>query len=382
MKKERDWIDYANLASNVAQNLQLIRANQTLAGLERVSAERAVREQEQRDQERQLDRLREHVSQIADDVASLKEHLHENPSAALTLALQIKDLLEKHNVTTASFRQWEDKDRLKDVQRGLESVLEESTGLLTDSQKEEAVKCATYLTERDALDQLIGLQRKKEVFDLGRQQFEKKLAAKKIELINLKREQVSIRLPFWQRVCTLIGGLGLAFSAAWLLGLFMSQPLDTGDFASPKPTPVGPPLSVPGWMTSVVFVTSLILSGMALTARPRLHQRELAKQAESLEIETAKLQTELDRFTQNSPIIRQQALELELGLPDFQRRAEQIEIQRGELSQSRATQQRWDKLIAMFGAERAAENYETMKREREAFIQSIFGGSETKSPYV
>src|SRR6185437_14641239 len=159
----------------------------------------------------------------------------------------------------------------------------------------------------------------KEVFDLGRQQFEKKLDAKKIKLTNLKREQVSIRLPFWQRTCTLIGGLGLAFSAAWLLELFMSQPLDTGDFAAPKPTPVGPPLSVPGWVTSVVFVTSLILGGMALTSRPRLHRRELAKQAESLEIEIAKLQTELDRYTQNSPIICQHALEVELGLPDFHR---------------------------------------------------------------
>jgi hypothetical protein len=168
MKKERDWIDYANLASNVAQNLQLSRANQTLAGLERVTVERAVREQEQRDQDRRLDRLREHVSQIADDVASLQEHLRENPCAALALGLQIKSLLEKHNVTTASFRQWEDKDRLKDVQKGLESVCEQSTALLTDPQKEDAVKCATYLAERDALNQLIGLQRKKEAFDSGR----------------------------------------------------------------------------------------------------------------------------------------------------------------------------------------------------------------------
>ena len=221
MKKERDWIDFANLASNVTQNLQLRQANQTLAGLERVAAEQVIRGQEQRDQERQLDRLREHVSQIADDVASLQEHLRENPSAALALGLQIKGLLEKHYVTTASFRAWEDKDRLKDVQKGLESVCEQSTALLTDSQREDAARCAAYLAERDSLNQLIGLQRKKEVFNLGRQQFEKQLAAKQSELPKIQKELSNIRLPFWQRVCTVVGGLGLAFSIAWLLGLFM-----------------------------------------------------------------------------------------------------------------------------------------------------------------
>src|SRR6185312_5808494 len=120
MKKERDWIDYANLASNVAQNLQLRQANQTLEGLERVAAERAVRELEQRDQERQLDRLREYISQIADDVVGLQKHLRENPRAALALGLQIQGLLEKHSITTASFRDWQDKDRLKLVVKGLE----------------------------------------------------------------------------------------------------------------------------------------------------------------------------------------------------------------------------------------------------------------------
>jgi hypothetical protein len=35
MARKRDWVDYTNLASNVAQNFQLHHVNHTLAGRER-----------------------------------------------------------------------------------------------------------------------------------------------------------------------------------------------------------------------------------------------------------------------------------------------------------------------------------------------------------
>jgi DNA segregation ATPase FtsK/SpoIIIE-like protein len=100
----------------------------------------------------------------------------------------------------------------------------------------------------------------------------------------------------------------------------------------------------------------------------------VTKQIQTLETEIAKLQAELERYDLNSPIKRQQYLEL--GLPDFKRIGEQIGIERGELSQSRATHQRWEELTAMFGVDRSAEQYEAMKREREEFNETIFGESE------
>jgi hypothetical protein len=365
MKKERNWVDYANLASSVAQNFQLRHANETLEGLERVATERANREERQRDQERHLDRLREHISQIAEEVVSLQEHLRENPCAALALGLQIKGLLEKHSVTTASFKAWEDKDRLRDAQKRLESVCEQSMALLTDPQREDAVRCATYLAECDALDQLIGVQRRKEVFDLGRLQFEKQLATKQGELATLKSRQTG--LASWMIACFTVGGLGLVFCCYCVAQLALN------DFTLGQ----GVGIAVPGFVVALVFFGSGAIISFPLFTPAWTRQRELARKTKALEIDIAKLKAELDRYDQNSPIISQQSLELELGLPDFHRFAEQIEIERGELSQLRATQQRWDELIAMFGADRSAEQYEVMKREREAFIQTIFGGSKT-----
>lgn len=377
MAKDRDWIDYANLAANLTQNLQLRRANQTLEGLQHVAAERAIREQEQRDQERQLDRLRERISQIGDDVGSLREHLGENPRAALALGLQIKGLLEKHDVTTASFSAWDDKDRLKQIIKGLEIVCEQAAALLTAQQREEAAKCAKYLAEGDGLIQLISLQRRKEVFDLGRQQFEKKLAVKQSELTKLKAEQASIRLPAWQRVCTVVGGLGLAFSGVWLLGVLMSEPLDAGGFEwSPKPAPVEPPFSVPGAVTFVIFIVSVALTVVALSATARISQKKLIKQIKSLKAEIANAEAEMSRYDQGSPI-RPKSLD-PFGR-DHQRERERIMMERGEPSQDWATRERMDELRGIYDGDRSSEQYEAMKRGRDAFIESVFGSTESSN---
>jgi hypothetical protein len=242
MAKERDWIGYANLASNVTQNFQLGHANRTLEGLERAATERRLDEQQQRLKEEGENRLREHIFQIDDNVDGLQRHLRERPCAALALALEMGGILEKNNVSTASFREWEDKVRMKKVLQGLEDVRIKSTALLTAAERGNAEKCAKYRIEMPDLDQLISVQSEKEKF---------------------------------QR---------------------------TGQ----KP---------PG--------------------------------------------------VYNDPVVR-----------DFVRRIEKIEIQRGDLSQDWATPARFEELYAMFGGDLPSEAYESMKKEREAFIKKILGTSD------
>jgi hypothetical protein len=282
------------------------------------------------------------------------------------LSLQIKGLLEKNNVTTASFRGWEDKDRLKTVTRGLEVVCEQSTALLSEQQREDAAKCAKYLAERDALDQLIGLQRKKEVFDMGRRQFEKQVIAKRSELTHRRTDHANILVPVWQRICFVMGGLAFALGVVWLLVFCITTVSETAK----------PLLPVPDVR---MFLLLLFSIGMVLIAQftsAGARRTRLTRLAKALETEIANAEGALSRYDEGSPIKRRPATSGTYAHPsgrDYERERERIMIERGDLAQDWATQDRMDELHAMFGGDLSSEACEAVKRERDAFIEKVFG---------
>lgn len=378
MAKERDWVDYANLASNVTQNFQLRHTNQTLEGLERAATERALGEQQNRLADEHEARLREHVFQLADNVEGLQRHLHELPCAALALGIQIKGMLKKNNVTTASFRAWEDKDRLKKVVKGLDDVCEKSTARLTESQREDAEKCAKYLTERDALDQLSSIQNAKEKFERERTKLKESLniSGKQIEIEKLKVELSHVHSAPWEVWCFLLGLLGLIFSMCWFLVYISSTPpgyyvdLAEGTIATP-------PMNIPSGLALLIFLASLVACVLPVFSPANQRRVQLTSRIKVLEAEVASATAELNQFDSKSPI-RQNPAELcnDPTTRDFMRRIEAIAIQRGDLSQEWVTQARLEELYAMFGGDLPSEAYEQMKREWEAFINKIFGKSD------
>jgi len=383
MAKERDWIGYANLASNLTQNMQLRHANQTLEELHRAATASALNEQEARQTDEHEARLREHVFQLADNVEGLHRHLHELPCAALVLALEIEAILEKNNVSTASFRAWEDKDRLKKVVKGLEDVREKASALLEIDGKEKAARCVKYHAEMPALDQLISVQSKKEKFQREREKLESSLDTDRkrveIEIAKLKSEQSGIQLPAWARACFAVGGLGVAFSAFWFVVYVMSASMSDPnmDTVPQQSLPVFILLSAPGGVVLAVFVLSVAAIVAAFLEPANRRHAELAGKITSLNAEIASAKAELAQFDLKSPI-RQNPTGIYADPcgRNYEREREEIAIQRGDPSPEWATQTRLEELYAMFGNDLPSEAYAKIKRERVAFINKVFGKSD------
>jgi hypothetical protein len=346
MAKERDWIGYANLASNVTQNVQLRHVNRMLEGLERAATERALDEKQQRLKEEGENRLRDYISEIDDNVSGLQRHLRERPRAALALARGMEGILERNNVSTASFHKWEDKDRVKRVLEGLQNVREQSAALLTAGEQEDAEKCAKYLVEMPALDQLVSVQSDKEKFQRERARVKGGLnvSGKQIEVEKLKLEMSRVQGSSWEGYCHLIGGLGLAFCVFWFVDYLSSpSPSDLIGLAV-KVTPSNP-LHVPSGVALAVFLISVVVFSLPFFSHASRRQIALTKRMQTLGTEVTSAKAELSRFDSESSI--------------------------GEAM--------LEGLHGVFGSNQSSEAYEQMKREREAFIKKILGTSDAVS---
>ena len=179
MAKERTWIDYANLGSNIVQNLQLCHVNQTLAEQSRLD------QMERWDNERE-DRLRETVFQLDNHIEGLLRHLQAHPCPALALALEIKGIIENQNIKTGSFRAYEDKDRLKKVLKGLDEVIEKCNAILTPDQKADVERCAKYRIEMPALERFIAHKGK------GAE-----IESEQVKLAQMKDAYKQAKIPAW-----------------------------------------------------------------------------------------------------------------------------------------------------------------------------------------
>jgi hypothetical protein len=268
---------------------------------------------------------------------------------------------------------------LKKVVKRLEDVREEASALLEIDGKEKAARCVKYHAEMPALDQLISVQSKKEKFQREREKLESSLDTDRkrveIEIAKLGSEQSGIQSPTWANVCFAVGGLGVAFSALWFVVYVVSGSMsDPSEDAAPQQSlPAFIFLAAPGGEVFAVFLVSVIAIVASLLAPPNRRYANLTGKITSLNAEIASANAELSRFDSKSPI-RQNATEFDdPAVRDFIVKIEQIAIQRGELSQDCVTQSRLDELYAMFGNDLPSEAYAKMKREREAFINKVFG---------
>jgi hypothetical protein len=111
MKEDRDWIDYTNLAANVASVVQLHSINQALA-------ERSNREETARLEDEREAKLREIVFQTENMIEGLKKEATQKPLATFAVALEIKNsIFGQGEITSASFRAYEDKDIICNIGR-------------------------------------------------------------------------------------------------------------------------------------------------------------------------------------------------------------------------------------------------------------------------
>jgi hypothetical protein len=138
MAKQRDWIDYANLGSNLFQNLQLsgvqdkLGAMASVAGLEQAKAEHE-------------DRLRENVFEADTLLRELRARPDTERAGVLALATFTLATFKWNDVTSASFRSFEDKERLRAVLEGFKALVSECESKLSADERAEALLCARYM---------------------------------------------------------------------------------------------------------------------------------------------------------------------------------------------------------------------------------------------
>ena len=138
MAKQRDWIDYANLGSNLFQNLQLSGVQDKLGAMASVAAlEQAKTEHE--------DRLRESVFEADTLLRELRTRPDTERAGVLALATFTVATFKWNDVTSASFRSFEDKERLRTVLQGFKALVGECESKLSADERAEALLCARYM---------------------------------------------------------------------------------------------------------------------------------------------------------------------------------------------------------------------------------------------
>lgn len=162
MARDRDWVDYANLAANVVQTAQLGGINGKMQELAELTRQTEYREQERAAEEHRETILRDAVFQADTLLLSLRKISTQNPRAAMAWAKHALLQFERNGVTSASFRSYEDKERLRSATGGHEQIVQQCATGLSPQQQDQAERCGQYLAERDDLTLLIQLSSKQE----------------------------------------------------------------------------------------------------------------------------------------------------------------------------------------------------------------------------
>jgi hypothetical protein len=149
------WVDYANLAANVAQNIQLSQLHSTLSALASLQAERALQEQNQQQAMERENRLREFIWRLKIAFDTYLRNPGATPSGRFAVAKQMIAGLAQGGVTTSSFSQFVDKDRLGRFFYRLQQTTDEAGRILSEQEKRDTEACLRYESEAQDLDALI-----------------------------------------------------------------------------------------------------------------------------------------------------------------------------------------------------------------------------------
>ena len=155
MAKERDWIDYANLGSNIVQNLQLNDAQGKLGAM----ASLAAREQAVAGME---DDRREIIFKANKNLQGLRTLSGQNRAGVLALVRQALTDFEEFGITSAAFRTYEDKQRVSAMIEDYEALADTCAAAMSSTERTEAELCAQYSAERGFLSNYLEFRRRQE----------------------------------------------------------------------------------------------------------------------------------------------------------------------------------------------------------------------------
>lgn len=154
-KSKPNWVDYANLASNVAQNAQLHDLHGTIKALGALQAEKArleLNEQQLRERE---DRLREYLWQVERVFEAFVSNSTGQSCRIYLFTKQLRDTMSQLRITTAAFRQFADKDRLGQFLKRLQQAMDETASKMGTAMRQDVETFLRYRAEASDLDSTI-----------------------------------------------------------------------------------------------------------------------------------------------------------------------------------------------------------------------------------
>ncbi len=149
------WVDYANLASNLAQNVQLGEVRSALNTLGALQAEKVRLELNEQQRIEREDRMREGLWQMENAFSKLVRDtaITQCTMCIITRSLQLG--LERFGVTSKMFGQLADKDRLGSFQERLQDVLAETSAKLSTEQRADVDNFFRFSVELEELQFLV-----------------------------------------------------------------------------------------------------------------------------------------------------------------------------------------------------------------------------------
>ncbi len=210
MAPKRDFIDYANTAANIKTAAELGGINDRMRQLAALEQDKAYRQYEEDNVLMREAALREAVFFYSEKLRDLEEGKPtKTPVVRYILARQLKTSYERMPAfSSGGFRQFDDKQRLGDVQRGYDRIIGELAALLTPEEVVKADQCVRHIFDRDNLLTLISVQQQAAQLARDRAALPKRQAAKEIELEQV-REQKNLPEPAWVKTAE----LGAVFTA-------------------------------------------------------------------------------------------------------------------------------------------------------------------------
>jgi len=154
-RPKASWAEYANLASNVAQNVQIGEVQSALKSMSALQAEKVRLEFDEQQTREREDRLREHIWQMENAFNPLVNNPEVTPCAKYVFAMQIQSGLAQFNVTTASFRQFADKDRLGTFINRAQQACQDASNRMSDQQRADADAFLRYQSQAQELDDVV-----------------------------------------------------------------------------------------------------------------------------------------------------------------------------------------------------------------------------------
>jgi len=220
MAKNRDWVDYANLAANVVQTAELASINGKMRQMAELQMEKDDREQQAAAVERCEDILREAVFLYTEQLRDVEDIATRNSVEAHIRANYLKGTYERMPQFKASgFRKFEDKERLANVQRNCDRLIRDTAERIKPEQRESCAKCISHLLARDELVQLLSLQERAEALAREKESLPEKEAAKEAALKSIRAEQGQLKRPVAVTICQPVFVLSLGAIGVIVVGI-------------------------------------------------------------------------------------------------------------------------------------------------------------------